>query len=192
MKITPINSIKLAWPDWISKGTQSNDPTRTNRTNWNPLKKTMEPTNTMEAQHEAGSVINRTEEEIEAAARTAEGYACDQCGETGFKNALGLSMHKARLRGDAKHPAEGSRPRPPSMDPLVRREYARKRYLRVKRERERQKSLAIASASVATEARPRRQPQPEIEVGEIQEHPHVCPRCKLDLDAVAAAMNLIR
>lgn len=174
MKITPINPIKLAWPDWIKQGANSNrDHTK------QPPKKTMEPTNTLETPTESESVINHTEE--------ADELTCDQCGQSGFRNQLGLSMHKARLRGDAKHPNDGAkRPPPPSMDPNTRREYARKRYLRVKKEKERQKALVAASAPVV------RRIVESVTVGEIQEHPHVCPRCKLDLDAVAAAMNLVR
>lgn len=181
MKITPINPLKLAWPDWISKGAKAFQEQQQTK---HPPKKTMEPTQTMEAQPEAAPVINHPP--------AADELTCDQCGQSGFRNALGLSMHKARLRGDARHPAEGTKPRPPSMDPLVRREYARKRYIRVKRERERQKSLALASAAATTPRRVRPEEDHRVEVGDIREHPRACPRCGMDLEAVTAAMNLRR
>lgn len=180
MRLVPKPTL-TSWPEWLKTG--ANLVMQQKET---PLKTNMEPTETMpEAATESPPVINQPKPD--AGGRVA----CDQCGKT-FVNAHGVSMHKVRqrMKNDPLHPAEltpdGRKQLPPSMQPEARRLASKKRYARLKREKARLLGLT------ATEVQSIPRATPAVEVGEIVEHPHVCPRCKLDLDAIAAAMNLRR
>lgn len=181
MRLVPKPTL-TSWPEWLKTG--ANLVMQQKET---PLKTNMEPTETMpEAATELPPVINQP-----APDPITGRVPCDQCGKM-FKNAHGIAMHKVRqrMKNDPVHPPQttqyGGRPLPPSMQPEARRLASKKRYARIKREKARLLGLTAAEVQSIPRA------TPAVEVGEIVEHPHVCPRCKLDLDAIAAAMNLRR